>query len=671
MKREKILLIVGTIGVSLSLLFSCIPAGASSTWYSIYFTPEDRCDQQMVELINSANSSIYADLYSIKLENITNALINAYNRSVDVRIVTDNVEGNTTQYLRLKKYGIIKTDHKSYLMHNKFIIIDNKTVWTGSFNPTPNGTFGYNNAIVIDSTKLAEYYISEFNEMWGLKCSIEPNCSVKVHTGCGDDNSTDVYWHSGSPIWNNDGDTAFLRDNKGNLVARYTTNQSQTNFTNASYTMNISDVQFDTPHDPETERLNEEWVKITNYGNVTIDMSDWTLSDEAGHTYYFSSGKFGKYSPANTSYPNLTIDGAEIEVYFAPEDHAGDEIIKEIEAANHTIYFETFVFTHYEIEQAIIERNKTGVNVKGIFERDMKYHSNSTFQNMTNSGINVIWDGCSEIMHCMHNKIFIIDNKTIITGSFNPSEAADTRNDENVLIIHNKSISDAYVSEFDKMWNEWQPTPPEKPLNLYITEVFYDTPGKDSEEEWVELYNPTTADLDISGLILQDNVGSWELPSGTVISAKSTIIVARDRDGFLGLSYGFPPNVSGMTLALSNTGDVLKLMNGDTIIDLVAWEDYIEGWDIVADTNESIQRTSSKDTDTVEDWSGHMTPNPWITTPIEPKKVVFDTGEPQNPYPSICGTHNGTITPNQTITVTKLYTYPCIGTGGHSEYVKI
>ena len=41
---------------------------------------------------------------------------------------------------------------------------------------------------------------------------------------------------------------------------------------------------------------------------------------------------------------------------------------------------------------------------------------------------------------------------------------------------------------------------------------------------------------------------------------------------------------------------------------------------------------------------------------------VFDTGSPANPYPSISGTHNGTITPNQTITVSKLYTYPCSGT---------
>ena len=50
---------------------------------------------------------------------------------------------------------------------------------------------------------------------------------------------------------------------------------------------------------------------------------------------------------------------------------------------------------------------------------------------------------------------------------------------------------------------------------------------------------------------------------------------------------------------------------------------------------------------------------------------IFDTGAPAKPYPSISGTHNGTITPNQTITVSKLYTYPCEGTGGHTECAKI
>ena len=55
----------------------------------------------------------------------------------------------------------------------------------------------------------------------------------------------------------------------------------------------------------------------------------------------------------------------------------------------------------------------------------------------------------------------------------------------------------------------------------------------------------------------------------------------------------------------------------------------------------------------------------------EEKEESFDTGSPANPYPSIFGTHNGTLTPKYYITVSKMYTYPCPGTGGHSEYIEI
>ena len=51
--------------------------------------------------------------------------------------------------------------------------------------------------------------------------------------------------------------------------------------------------------------------------------------------------------------------------------------------------------------------------------------------------------------------------------------------------------------------------------------------------------------------------------------------------------------------------------------------------------------------------------------------ATFDTGTPSNPYPSIAGTHYGTIMPNRTITVNTLYTYPCAGTGGHTESIEL
>jgi len=52
----------------------------------------------------------------------------------------------------------------------------------------------------------------------------------------------------------------------------------------------------------------------------------------------------------------------------------------------------------------------------------------------------------------MHHKVFIIDNATVVTGSFNPSQNADTRNDENMLIIHDPSIAARFLEEFYRLW---------------------------------------------------------------------------------------------------------------------------------------------------------------------------------------------------------------------------
>jgi len=65
-----------------------------------------------------------------------------------------------------------------------------------------------------------------------------------------------------------------------------------------------------------------------------------------------------------------------------------------------------------------------------------------------------------------------------------------------------------------------------------------------------------------------------------------------------------------------------------------------------------------------DDGDGHTD-----TATVEILPAIFDTGI--GTYPSIFGTHNGTITPYQDINVSKVYTYPCPGTGGHTEYVKI
>jgi PKD repeat protein len=59
------------------------------------------------------------------------------------------------------------------------------------------------------------------------------------------------------------------------------------------------------------------------------------------------------------------------------------------------------------------------------------------------------------------------------------------------------------------------------------------------------------------------------------------------------------------------------------------------------------------------------------STFAELQVLSFDTGTPDNPYPSISGIHNGTIEPSITIELSGIYTYACAGTGGHTEYIRI
>jgi hypothetical protein len=56
-----------------------------------------------------------------------------------------------------------------------------------------------------------------------------------------------------------------------------------------------------------------------------------------------------------------------------------------------------------------------------------------------------------------------------------------------------------------------------------------------------------------------------------------------------------------------------------------------------------------------------------VITYGEEEEEIFDTHAPANPYPSIMGIHEGKIMPSCNINVSKLYTYPCTGTGGHTK----
>jgi len=162
----------------------------------------------------------------------------------------------------------------------------------------------------------------------------------------------------------------------------------------------------------------------------------------------FQRRRFGKGGPTATPFPGLVVDGTALECYFAPEDHVRREIIDEINAADATIEFMAFSFTSSDIAQAMARRIRDGVAVRGLFEKRMAGAAHSRDEYLAERGARVYLDANP---HTMHHKAIIIDGETVITGSYNFSQAAETKNDENVLVIHSPDIAQQYRDEFESL----------------------------------------------------------------------------------------------------------------------------------------------------------------------------------------------------------------------------
>lgn len=139
--------------------------------------------------------------------------------------------------------------------------------------------------------------------------------------------------------------------------------------------------------------------------------------------------------------------------------------------------------------------------------------------------------------------------------------------------------------------------------HVVIRQVAYDTPGDDSKEEYVQLYNPTASAVSLGGWTLSDNSGSFTIPAGTTIAAYGTLTVARNAAGFLAWQ-GVAPDVAGFTRSLSNTSDVVSLERGGVEIDRVAWGGYDAGWTLAASSGQALYRVDARvDADAPADWT--------------------------------------------------------------------
>lgn len=163
----------------LTILFIASTAYTESPvqWQVFFTSPTEKVsgiinpEKGLIDAIRNAEESFYGAFYDISSLLITSELIDAKKRNVDVKLITekDNYSGKAINYLIEAGIPIVK-DNSQGLMHNKFAIIDKKFIFTGSYNTTDNGSSrNNNNAIIIESEKLASIYLDKFKEMFQYK----------------------------------------------------------------------------------------------------------------------------------------------------------------------------------------------------------------------------------------------------------------------------------------------------------------------------------------------------------------------------------------------------------------------------------------------------------------------------------------------------------------------
>ena len=287
-----------------------------------------------------------------------------------------------------------------------------------------------------------------------------------------------------------------------------------------------------------------EWVRIANKGNTAIDMGSWSLNDVAGHIYIFPTG---------------FILGPHESVRIHTEKGSDTE-------------------TDLYMNKGRPVWNNDGDKAtlrdeKGIIIDEYSY----PIEEITTTTTTI----------------------TTTTTTTIPEETTTT------IPETTTTVPEATTTTIPETTTTIIPS-----INhLLISQVYYDTLGDDSDEEWGELYNPTAEAVDLTNYKLMDNRGSWNIAAGTIIASKGYLTIARNSEGFNSL-YACNPDVSGLTLALANDGDQLILNDGSVDIDFVAWEGYVEEWDISADNDKSIKRIFERDTDSASDWLSDQLPEP-------------------------------------------------------------
>jgi phosphatidylserine/phosphatidylglycerophosphate/cardiolipin synthase-like enzyme len=139
--------------------------------------------------------------------------------------------------------------------------------------------------------------------------------------------------------------------------------------------------------------------------------------------------------------------GSAIDVCFSPGGGCESHIVEEIGKAEKQINVQIYIFTSKSISDALIKAKKRGVKVQVILDSGQEKQTYGRWPVLRRDGVDIRFDGEHEVAN---NKVIIIDENTVITGSYNFTKAAEEKNAENILIIRDADVAAKYLENYKK-----------------------------------------------------------------------------------------------------------------------------------------------------------------------------------------------------------------------------
>ncbi len=195
---------------------------------------------------------------------------------------------------------------------------------------------------------------------------------------------------------------------------------------------------------------------IKDHNNALIlDSSEAAKIYNEEFSMMYDSLQFGSKKSRVRAKHKFQIDSIEVEIYFSPADDVNGIIAEQIRKAVNCISFVIFAFTDDNIEEALISKHKSGITVKGMCDDLSAGGKSSGYYALIANNMNIKKD--SNPRSQLHHKFIVFDHESdtaavVITGSHNYTKAANTKNDENIVLIHDKYYAQLYYNEFAKLF---------------------------------------------------------------------------------------------------------------------------------------------------------------------------------------------------------------------------